>query len=462
MRRDPTGEPPPNVAGGHPDDDLKAYADGELSPLRRALVRRHIARCARCQQETETMKKISVTFAADKGLNGTALAPDLRARLLGQMQAATPPPRVTPPVPLWRRSPGLVFGSGAVAALAMFAVFFPVFAKIRAQARQAAGEANQARVGIALSAQYSQDYDEAFPHYEEKFPPLASSGGGRTSGAAAPGAPPPLASSAEADYTPRARVPQIADKLNLTAADEADGRQVHKEGSIGLVIAGGKLESTSDAVEEIARTVGGFVASNNLQTSASDGYKSADLVIKAPVRDFEDVMKRLAKLGEVVAKSVNGEDITEKTSDAVQAEQTLTIEAQSIAARLKQERLSDRRTTQREAELRQVRIQLAQTRARLHLLRRLGALATITVSLTERPKTAAVAPPQNGFLGDLAETNRAAGAAFQSAVRVPIVLVVWILAFSPIWGTLLLAYRWASVRSDRRLRVASGNSDGAM
>src|SRR5207249_2254080 len=39
-------------------DDLKALRDGELSPLRRALVRRHVEQCAACREEMNVMEQI--------------------------------------------------------------------------------------------------------------------------------------------------------------------------------------------------------------------------------------------------------------------------------------------------------------------------------------------------------------------------------------------------------------------
>jgi len=75
-------------------------------------------------------------------------------------------------------------------------------------------------------------------------------------------------------------------------------------------------------------------------------------------------------------------------------------------------------------------------------------LSTISVSLTEKAKRAAIAPaPQSGFMSDLGATNKAASAAFQAAIRVPVILVIWVLAFSPLWIPLVILYRYASLKS---------------
>jgi len=126
----------------------------------------------------------------------------------------------------------------------------------------------------------------------------------------------------------------------------------------------------------------------------------------------------------------------------------LVNEVAAAQARLKKMIASEKRVGQKEQELRQLKIQLAQTRARLGLLRRMAALSAITVQITEKPRAALKKPADNGsgFWVGMRDTNRAAGAAFQTAVRVPLVLVVWVLAFSPIWAPLLIAYRWAALR----------------
>jgi hypothetical protein len=203
-----------------------------------------------------------------------------------------------------------------------------------------------------------------------------------------------------------------------------DGRQVHREGS--LTVAVDKLEAASDRVEQAVKASGGFVASNNLTTD-DRGYKSADLVVRVPVARFDEMLKQFASLGSVTAKSISGEDITERVSDATQAEQVLKDAADAASRKLKSGSGTEKEIRYREADLRRVRIELAQTQARLGLLRKMARLSTINVSLTEKAKSAARAP-QGGFLGDMSETNRLASAAFTSAVRVPVVLIICLTA----------------------------------
>jgi hypothetical protein len=237
-----------------------------------------------------------------------------------------------------------------------------------------------------------------------------------------------------------------------------DDRQVHREASIGVAVEA--LEASSDKIVDTVKAAGGYVASNNLTTDAG-GYKSAQLTVRVPVKEFDTILSSIGKLGDVQSKNVTGEDITEQVSDATSDEQVLVDEVGKVSKQVQAQTLSDKRVGQKEEELRQLRLQLARTRARLGLLRKMAALSTINVSLTEKAKKAAMVPDQPGWLHDLRETNKAAMLAFQSAVRVPIVMVVWTLAFSPIWVPLILAYRWASIKSMARQALATSKSDGA-
>lgn len=509
--------------------DLKAYADHELNPLRRALVHVHLHKCPACRGELADMKKITELFASASAAEGdAAFAPQLRSRVLSRLDGLAPAgaASVTPirPTPLWRKQPALVFGGGGTVLAASLALF------VTMNHSQTPNAQTQAAAGIAAL--------KDVPDYSEK-PPIVVSAKNSAVATAAPSATGGSSASAEAEYsvsspgaptrsvavpaTPlrrlragndisvggsargsasaaapapssmksfplaepvsansmraRAKMPSqgmvtnqpfavpggaAAGKFDAFAANMDDGRQVHKEASLGLRVEPGGLQTASDKVEELVKSTGGFVSSNNLSTDDATGEKSTDLTLRVPVKDFESVMASLAKMGNVVSKQLTGEDITEKTTDANTAEQVLVNEAQETAQKLARQSMSEKRTGQKEAELRQIRMQLAQTRSRLGLLRKMAALSTINVSLTEKPVKKVVAPPvsHGGFFTGMQETNHAAMQAFQTAVRVPLVLIVWILAFSPIWVPLIIAYRWASLKTLANRVVASPPSSG--
>ncbi|MES2458940.1 MAG: DUF4349 domain-containing protein [Armatimonadota bacterium] len=436
---DDTACPSPEIAA-----DLKAYLDNELSLLRRRTIASHLRQCAACREEITAMTTITDGMkSADTATPAAALDPAMRHRLLSSIAAETSTLPTARTLPLWRRKPLLVFGGGAAYVgvfLILAAVLFPTFGTSRERARRGDTVAFGAQSSAPVNgngAEYSEDFASSIP---------GSSNGPRA--ALQAGAPPLISGTLKSALEERAVKPSSQD-VPLGLVTE---RQVHREGSVTVSV--DKLEAASEKVEQAVKASGGFVASNNLNTDGS-GYKSADLTVRVPVAQFDDMFKQFAALGNVTAKSISGEDITERMSDATQAEQVLRESAEATARKLRNNGGSEKEIRYREADLRRVRIELAQTQARLGLLRKMARLATINVSLTEKAKKAAETPVKSGFLGDMSETNRMASAAFASAVRVPVVLIIWVLAFSPLWVPMTLLYRYASRRSAAGTKLAS-------
>ena len=424
-------------------DDLKAYRDRELPLARRLAVGRHVNRCASCRQEVTAMEQIGNELrAGDAG----ALDPNLRARLLESIPDAAGQEPVSGGArePFWRRQPLTTFGITAAAVAAWFVVAPLV----------SVAPANRSRDTRAFTTPPSYAPGHSSPI---ALPTDAAEKPGRRL-AARPAAPGQAESAAGAGY-PGAPVPEsrqvVADEAPTAAPLPAFERKVRKEGSLTVEVA--KLEDSSDAVEKMVRDAGGFIASNNLSTGENGG-KYAELTTRVPVDRFEGILGRVAKLGEVKAKQVTGEDITEETGDSEQAEQVLADEARAAQEQMDATRRGTKDEWRRRQELRALRVQLAQTRARLQRLRKDAALATITVSLQEKPKPAKVEPKASGFLGDMTEAGRAAVLTFQTAARLPVVLLIWILAYAPLWIPLAIVYRFARRAQDERQAGGGGTA----
>jgi anti-sigma factor RsiW len=89
-------------------------ADGELGPLRRFLVRRHIARCSDCAAALDAQLSMQSVIRTRLPLHRAP--PGLAARIGAALPAEMPPPA---PVRPWFRSPALGFaGTGLAGALA--------------------------------------------------------------------------------------------------------------------------------------------------------------------------------------------------------------------------------------------------------------------------------------------------------------------------------------------------------
>ncbi len=93
---------PQRPTGGLPQcpgflrENLKAFLDGELAPLKRTLVRWHITRCAHCREEAAWLRRLGEDM---RTLEKAAPRPELRRRILAGLP---PPPPQRAPMKIWR------------------------------------------------------------------------------------------------------------------------------------------------------------------------------------------------------------------------------------------------------------------------------------------------------------------------------------------------------------------------
>ena len=437
-------------------NDLKAYTDGELSPLRRFLVRRHLPHCASCREEISVISQLTEDLQATEP--NDALPPRLRERLLesppapilgsNTEQSNTEGNRPASPTSSrapqnWGRGTSLrrlpAWTLAALVVVAWF-VFYPAFTKVRENARRES----------APTVTASEQRMKVYKPIPLKLSPQVTAGGSSASNSdgavslSAGALPPPpkptitvRLSDREAglDTSGKPYV-HIMNGASPMTADSLNGnpdslRQVHKEAGIGIQVP--NPEATGDKLNNMMKETGGFVAANNLSTG-NDGLKSGELIVKVPEAQFETFLAAVAKLGTVQSKNVTGQDITDKTSDATQEQAVREGDLEKSEARLKA--LGSKAKWEDQENTRDLRIQLAQTRARLKLLKRMVALGTITIDLSQTPKNAA--PVTNGFLGTLQTTTHDALQSLVGSFAALLALVIWLLAYSPIWVPLLL------------------------
>ncbi len=363
------------------------------------------------------------------------LEADLRAKILGQV------PQVAPqvaPRPVSRR---LVrqMAVGALGTVMVATVLFPTFTRSRENARRSSMQSNVKKIGLG-SKQYIQDYDE-------KFPSAAGA-------ASAPSAAPRLEAASGAnrrsvtngDFKRGNSDERVTINGQLTSPLNGDGngifsldqRQVHKEGSLTVIT--DNAEAGGLAVENIVKNAGGFVASNSLSTGAGE-IRSATLDCRVPVEKFELVTQKIGALGTVRAKSLNGEDITARVAAAAARKTALSREFSVASAQLRQkEKAAKRRDAQAlyyaRLEVRQLRLQAAQSRAALQTLQRFSALSSLFVTVQDKPKPVAPA----GTAAGLGGTARAAWSSFLASAQLPLQILIWILAYAPLWLPALILW----------------------
>jgi hypothetical protein len=437
-------------------DDLKAYLDGELSLSRRMAVRRHLAQCAACREELKIMEQIGQQLHAQEAPAEQKLNPELREKILTAIPAASPAP-----APPRRKSPSiyrrlLIPSLATAATVFVLAIIAPTFNRARENARMSSPFASSAGSAqfereAAPSSQRSKKAVSAAPAPPASLSaPAGSSAGGDLATAkqrltlneVQGGAYKRLVKPGD----PKSDAEKYSDNAD-TSGLPSSLRRVHQEARIAVAVS--DLEEKSNSVLSLVKSSNGYIASNTLVTGA-DGLKSATLAVRIPVRRFETVLAEIGKLGDVKSKNITGEDVTEQFSDAQQADNVLASEltvkeSMLKAALLKAEKAEKEgkpipTTWQLRAEVRRLRIEAAQTRARLELLKKISDLANIEVELREKPRTAS----EGGFLQQMGDTSRDAFDSFLLAARLPIMLLIWILAYAPLWLPLVLIYRFAS------------------
>jgi hypothetical protein len=481
-------------------DELKAYLDGQLPFMQRQQVRHHLKGCAACRKELSAMEQTGNQLKLDAP---TPLEASLRAKILSAAEGVGPKAGDRPKAPSkWRRKPVIAWAVAATA-LTAWCLFYPLThftqpnastASDVAAGRQAMAPATTGAVAASAPtartmsggldalplgdrqklAQFTASASSVTTHSparqetaKQPFNPNSidvtsdywrerpqgsaaeQAGRIRMAGKSVRAGEVSLPSVRMSDYQSGVKSVFVhMRRPNASAAkslapyaqdyDEAT-RTVHKEAQITVQV--DNVEAKSEAVEQIAQGVGGFVADNNLNTG-DDGLKTASLTLKVPVAQFQSVLNQVARQGEVKAKSLSGQDLTEEISDQKQSEHTLREDVQNTQQQLTQ-RLSRMGREERMDALRELRTQLAQKQARLKLLQKLGTLSTISVELDEKPRPVPVKPQTSGFMNEMNETLQGAVQSMIQAARLPILTFIWILAYAPLWILLILGYRWA-------------------
>ena len=465
--------------------DLKAYLDGELSPPRRLLVRAHLMRCAECRAEVEFMKIIGHDLREDETTRPAAFGDVLRQRILDKLPAAPPTfDRAKLRHPLrhsWTQF-ALVGGLGMLLVVSTLTVM----------GRRISNTFNSA--SSQMSDYVHETEDRAIATRMNRVPASAGSTGTMASDSinAAKSSAPRFSdkrftseSSGKATFSPknsdglsvdsrirgemqqsRQRIAGLAPgAAPVAGASNTDSlpsifRRVHREAR--MTVAVDDIEAQSDNVEQLVRGAGGYVVSNNLSTG-SDNRKTATLDLRVPVSRFETIIGEFARLGNVRAKTVSGQDITEQYSDSQQAKNVifndLAIRDAQLKAALAKAEASAKRHRQAledpwqlRAEVRRLRIEAAQVRARLEILRKLSDLSQISIELQEKK----AAPEKGGFNKEMRDSGQAATDTFLAAARLPLKFLLWAFAYSPLWLPFVLFYRWLFPR-----RVNSGQPSAA-
>lgn len=417
--------------------DLKAYIDGELPRFTRRRIRQHLRRCPSCREEMTLME--SITNELQQG-DSTVLEPTLRDKLLAGVPGAPAdsPLFATPSFKeRWRgtkRKPLILWGTASATLVAWF-FLAPMFnnEKRAESPKEAAGT----MAGGAEMAKMSASAPPMADGHASDMMKKSMKGG--------------AGARIESNTTLRIREPlpstRASPNLSYDSAKARSSignitRDVHRTATLTVEVK--SAESASEAVETMVKeTKGGYVAENQLTTN-DDGTKTANLTIKVPVNDFDSFLSRASKQGIVKAKNITGEDVTENISDTSQERKSLTQQTEEARQNLQTARSRQQRN-EASQEVRDLKVQIAQAEGRLELLKRSARLSDVTLELREKPKESTPVKT-GGFVDQMKDTAQMAQENFVSAARVPILLLIWVVVYSPLWLLVLFAYRLVTRR----------------
>lgn len=425
--------------------DLKAHLDGELGFWRCQTVSHHLKNCSNCQKELELMQNLSKNLREDSA----PLDAELRERIL--QNAPQPTPISVEEIARQRRrtKKKLVLALGG----ATFAALFAANLAMQAPApTQDSGETlsvaqNTTEPNVLKDAKLSQRNVNGSTAYDR----LANNSQAE------------LESRTYADVNKSARKEKTRiDGANFAAADgqvkwQRGGdstavagaasatslvpqeRAVHREGSLTVGVE--NAEKAGDGVEEMVKNVGGFVATTSLETG-TDGRRAAMLDVRVPVEKFETIVAKISELGLVQEKKINGEDVTARIAKAGARKETLSNEMSIREAQLKKKEAASKKgdatsTYYLRREVRELRVRAAEAKAQLAFLQKYSDASSLFVTLrdNEEPKPAA------GWTSGFGATGATAWQSFLDAAKLPVQLLIWILAYSPLWIPALIIWR---------------------
>lgn len=193
-------------------------------------------------------------------------------------------------------------------------------------------------------------------------PMLAKESGGAGGLAPPPPSPPPAATAAQA-------APPPVSKSGASAGEVAVVRGPLLIYTAQITIAVFEVNASLGAVEAMGRDLGGFMARRD----------DASITIRVPASRFDEAVKRIEKIGDMLHRNVVAEDVTEQFRD---------LEVQLKGAKAVQERLTQllakatkvEESIAIEKELDRVTSEIDRIEGRMKFLKDRAAYSTITVN----------------------------------------------------------------------------------
>ena len=193
-----------------------------------------------------------------------------------------------------------------------------------------------------------------------------------------PPTPEEKASAAEWAYTDSSGSP--AGQAFAATVPATVARKVIMTGNLTLEVK--EFEKVHAQVVSVATDLNGYVANSQLSLP-TDGVQSGTVTLRVPQEKYEEALVRLKKLGKLVAETQAAEDVTQKYVDLDAQVRNLKAEEERILDIMKRAK-TIKDTLAVHQRLTDVRGQIESLEGQLRYLKFQVALATLTVTLTEK------------------------------------------------------------------------------
>jgi hypothetical protein len=189
-----------------------------------------------------------------------------------------------------------------------------------------------------------------------------------------------------------------------------------------------------DAARTTTENAGGYVG-NETTTRNEEGSEETEVVLRVPVDKYDDVLADLEGTGKLLERTAKAQDVTDQVVDV---ESRITSQRASVT-RIRElmdqaTRLSDVVTLEGELSTRQA--ELESLLARQESLKDRTSLATITLSLSERPVEEATEDDDPGIVDALA----GGWDAFVTMLRWIVVALAAVLPFAAVAALIVLVW----------------------
>ena len=230
-----------------------------------------------------------------------------------------------------------------------------------------------------------------------------------------------------------------ADSATATSGSVPVGRRVGSQGADRQVVYRGSLTvkvghaaSAADEARSLAEDAGGYLARS---TADLEGDQRVEVELRVPAEAFDETMAAVGDLGEVQARKVGSDDVTDQVVDLQERLRNAKVSAVRLRELLaKAENISnviaiEDRLTQRETEIEQLTGQL-------EVLRDQVAMSTVTATLTEQD-----APTVSRDLPGPLAALRAGGVAFVNVVLALVAATAFLLPFLVVLAIVVALWR---------------------